>query len=310
MMKSPLFTSATLHFLAVVRTGSITEAAELVDVAPSAVSRQISKLEEWLGAPLFERQVRGMVLTANGERLAEWARASLLDAERAMHDIRTQARERSDSLRLACTEGLAASFVPRMMASCRADHPRTTIHLRVGTGPQVSAWLLEGEVDLGLKFAQATEGGLYTEFCGGAPIIAAVSPRHPVSRRQRLGLNDLFAQPLAIPGMQTSIHEALDRCCLTLGRRYEEAFTGNLNALMWLAIEGKVLMLASSLAVDDAVHEGKLKILPIHESEFEHRRMYLFSLAGRQLPDAARGFVGHVRRAYAQPAPGGGPLPF
>ena len=67
---------ASRYFLEVVRTGSVTEAAHRLHVAPSAVSRQVAKLEESLGCNLFDRQARGMALTEAGQQLAGWVGAS------------------------------------------------------------------------------------------------------------------------------------------------------------------------------------------------------------------------------------------
>ncbi|WP_163017716.1 LysR family transcriptional regulator, partial [Pseudomonas viridiflava] len=72
--------TALRYFLEVARCGSISEASTRLNVASSAVSRQISKLERELDAVLFERQARGMVLSEAGTRLAAYARKSQLEA--------------------------------------------------------------------------------------------------------------------------------------------------------------------------------------------------------------------------------------
>ncbi|MGY4290022.1 DNA-binding transcriptional LysR family regulator [Bradyrhizobium sp. LM2.7] len=56
------------YFHAVRRTGSIRAAARVLNVASSAVSRQILKLEQEVGSPLFERNARGLTLTTVGDR--------------------------------------------------------------------------------------------------------------------------------------------------------------------------------------------------------------------------------------------------
>ena len=68
-------TRALRHFLAVVRTGSIRAAADHINMAPSAASRQISDIEHRLGLPPFERNARGVVLTEAGQILAEHAKS-------------------------------------------------------------------------------------------------------------------------------------------------------------------------------------------------------------------------------------------
>ncbi|MFX7732108.1 LysR family transcriptional regulator, partial [Acinetobacter baumannii] len=70
------------------RTGSLTAAAERLHVAVSAVSRQIAKMEEETGVPLFERRARGMVLTPAGEVLMAFARRNLLEVEQVMAEVK------------------------------------------------------------------------------------------------------------------------------------------------------------------------------------------------------------------------------
>lgn len=65
-MTPPLLSIPMRHFLEVARSGSVSQAAARLFVASSAVSRQIAKLEDSLGTPLFERHARGMALTAAG----------------------------------------------------------------------------------------------------------------------------------------------------------------------------------------------------------------------------------------------------
>jgi DNA-binding transcriptional LysR family regulator len=79
--------TALRYFLEVVRTGSISEASTRLNVASSAISRQIAGLEEALGTPLFERRPRGMVASAAGEMLAAFAFRTALEADRLVQDI-------------------------------------------------------------------------------------------------------------------------------------------------------------------------------------------------------------------------------
>ncbi|MBP0573743.1 LysR family transcriptional regulator, partial [Mycobacterium tuberculosis] len=73
-----LHTTALRYFLEVVRTGSIADASGRLNVAPSAISRQIAKIEAELGVALFERRPRGMVASPAGELLARHARRAFL----------------------------------------------------------------------------------------------------------------------------------------------------------------------------------------------------------------------------------------
>ena len=107
------------YFLEVARTGSVNQAAQRLHVAASAVSRQLGKLEDSLGVVLFERQARGMTLTEAGTRLLAHASAhdaQALDLVAQLQDLSAQGAVR---VRLACTEGFAAGFMPTVMAAFR-----------------------------------------------------------------------------------------------------------------------------------------------------------------------------------------------
>lgn len=74
--------SALRYFLETARLGSIRRAAEVLHVAPSAVSRQIALLEQNFGAPLFERHATGVRLTTAGQVFSRQARATVRDFDR------------------------------------------------------------------------------------------------------------------------------------------------------------------------------------------------------------------------------------
>src|SRR4029077_518885 len=79
--------SALSYFLEAARLGSIRRAAEVLYVAPSAVSRQIALLEQNFGASLFERHAAGVRLTAAGKAFALQAHATVRDFERLQSEI-------------------------------------------------------------------------------------------------------------------------------------------------------------------------------------------------------------------------------
>jgi DNA-binding transcriptional LysR family regulator len=75
------------YFSAIARHGSIREAAEELHIAQSALSRQIQKLEEDFGVPLFQRHARGVKLTSAGEIFLRHAQTNLRQIERVRDRI-------------------------------------------------------------------------------------------------------------------------------------------------------------------------------------------------------------------------------
>ncbi|SQK77134.1 Cyn operon transcriptional activator [Tatumella ptyseos] len=104
--------TAVLYFMQVVNCGSISEAATRMHVVPSAVSRQIRRLENALETALFERQARGVTLTPAGELLAAYARRTLLDAVQVTNEIQSLRQVSESKIKIACTHGFASHFMP------------------------------------------------------------------------------------------------------------------------------------------------------------------------------------------------------
>ena len=127
------------YFLEVARTGSVNQAAQRLHVAASAVSRQLAKLEDGLGVVLFERQARGMALTEAGTRLLAHANAQTAQALELVDQLHGLSAQGALRVRVACTEGFAASFLPTVMADFRAAHPQVQLQLQVALPEEVSA---------------------------------------------------------------------------------------------------------------------------------------------------------------------------
>lgn len=296
-MSLPLLSTATRYFMEVVRTGSITEAAAQAHVAPSAVSRQVAKLEDSLGCPLFERRARGMALTEAGERLAAWVHRAQRETELVADEVRGAAGRGRGRVHVACTEGFAAGFLPQVMASFRAAHPQASVHLRVGAPGEVSRWLLRGECEVGLKFAVAPEKGLKLAHGRRSPVVAVVGRPHPLARHKRVTLAELVRHPLALPDAGTTVRQALDAGCAQQSLHYEVVYTGNFAALLALAIRGEAPTLASELAVAHAVRAGDLVALPVDQAAFGARQAQLLLPEDGGGSPLLRDFVRHAAAA-------------
>src|SRR5690625_806761 len=124
---------ALKYFYEVALQGSLSAAADALDIAVSAVSRQINQLEEKVGATLFERGVHGMRLTPEGELLLAHVRRLGLEMESALQGISALKNAVDQPIRLACTQGVANDLIPTVMAEFRAQHPQVRFDLHVSS---------------------------------------------------------------------------------------------------------------------------------------------------------------------------------
>ena len=117
------------YFEAVAEEGSIRRASERLHISPSAVDRQILKLEDHLGTPLFERHPNGMRLTDAGQLVLRHTRATLHDFTRLRGDIDNLRGIVSGEVTIATLDSLTVHFLPEAVARFVAAHPAVQIRV-------------------------------------------------------------------------------------------------------------------------------------------------------------------------------------
>lgn len=117
-------------FISVAENASFTRAASEVYRSQSAVSMQIKKLEEIVGAPLFTRNSKEIELSAEGRVFLEYAHRILKLVDEGLSAVRV--RGRGEAVRIGCIEDYAARLLPAILASFWKDHPDVQIEVRAG----------------------------------------------------------------------------------------------------------------------------------------------------------------------------------
>ncbi len=185
------------YVLAVAETLNFTRAAERCLVVQSALSHQIARLEQELGARLFERTSRRVRLTAAGEAFLPAARQCLEAAERAAAEVAAAVGEVRGRLAVGLISTVTAVDIPVGLREFRGRHPQVRIGLRVGASKNLVEQVREGELDvafLGLPTTFRPEGVTARELARGR-LVAAVAPDHPLASRGRVPLRELAAEP-------------------------------------------------------------------------------------------------------------------
>ncbi|HUN97156.1 MAG TPA: LysR family transcriptional regulator, partial [Bradyrhizobium sp.] len=115
----------------VARSGSIRKAAARLNVASSAINRQVLALENEIGTPIFERMPRRLRLTSTGEVLIAHVRETLKSHQRVEAQIEAFKGLTRGEATIATMNGLAAGPLPRFLSSILDQHPRVLLRLRV-----------------------------------------------------------------------------------------------------------------------------------------------------------------------------------
>ena len=290
--------TALRYFLEVARSGSLSKASERLYVAVSALSRQIARLEEELGTPLFERRPRGMVLSEAGRMLAEHARRSLLETERVVGEIRGLSEGGRATIRVASSEGLAPDFLPQVFAHFLRAYPQTHFQLDVSAPSVATQRVREGTADIALCFSVAPEKEIAVHCSQRAPIFALMRRDHPLAARESLSLRDLIPWPVAMNSQGVTIRQLLDIACSLEGLIFEPVFVSNYHvALQRFVRLTDAVTFTGFLTVRGRLEVEGLAAVPLTNPELHQRTLQIQTMAGRTLPQTMQAFLDLLTRA-------------
>ena len=151
----PVDSAALRTFLAVAEAGNVTHAAARLGRTQSAISVQIRKLEAALAVRLFERRARGMVVTAEGERLLPAARRAVAELDRIGGLF---ARPLVGRIRVGIPDDYGAAVLERALAAFAAHHPDVEVFVRCGFSVGFPEAIRRNELDLAVNAAKQQAG--------------------------------------------------------------------------------------------------------------------------------------------------------
>ncbi|MCZ7865764.1 LysR family transcriptional regulator [Agrobacterium salinitolerans] len=186
------------YFTEVARSGSIRKASEELNVATSALSRQIKKLEDELGTPLFERFSDGLRLTLAGEIVLRHARETLHDYSIMRSDLGDLTGKKTGRVHIACLDSLTVQFLPELVRRFHTRHPAIDFRVRTESYNNIFRFLTEGDCDIGVTFDLARPNDIECVFSVKMPLMAIVAAHHPLSRQKSLTLQECAQFPLLL----------------------------------------------------------------------------------------------------------------
>lgn len=278
----------------IARCGSIRKAAVRLNVASSAINRQILALEAEIGVPIFERLPRGLRLTAAGELCIEHIRDVLKNYERLESRIRGLKMPQAGKVSIVTTVGLAAGPLPEIIAKFIGQHPRVRIQLRNDGGSTTVNPVLTGEVDIGLGFNIPATPGIRTLANFDVPIGVVLPPGHRLAGTGPISLADVVQERLVLAQTGTSLRDVINLALAPLPVSVEPVVETNASEMLkQLVKSGTGLTLLNPLDVIVECRCGELVFRPIAETH-SRQPMKLFARARAPLDAATSLFVEYL----------------
>lgn len=280
-------------FLATIRGGSVTAAADELVVTQPSVSSAVAALSRELGCELFERAGRGIRLTDAGMAFAPYAEDVLGLLEKGRTAAREAAGVTARRLEIAAVTTAAESFVPGMMRAFSAAHPDVDLTLVVGNRQDVLDLVLSHRADVAITGKPPRDDRLTAEAFMENEIVCITAPNDPVASDAQIGANELSDRPwlLREPGSGTRMlneqflaDHGIEPRTLTLGSN---------GAIKQAAHAGLGVSLLSRAAVATELAAGWLGEIPLADRPETRPWFVLRSAVGpaRQIVDAFTEFV-------------------
>jgi len=186
-------------FVAIAELGTFTAGAQRVHVTQAAISMQIRQLENELGARLFIRAPRRVMLTEAGEQLLQRARQILRDHDAALDEVAELAGAERGRLRIGSASAMVTTDVlPKLLKEVRGRHPGAEVMVTSGTSEVLVQQILAGELDVAFVSLPVEARGINTERLSQDQLVAVASPRHRLAKQRTISAYTLAGEKLIL----------------------------------------------------------------------------------------------------------------
>lgn len=199
------------YFLAVAEEGSFTVAARRLHVAQPGVSAQVRKLEQELGAPLFDRSDRAVRLTAAGVAVLGAARAAIAAAAGAQDSVDELIGLKRGRVTIGSVPSCPVADLPELLAEFHHDFPGIELSLSEGNGEDLAGEVEAGEMDVAVVGATGPPSLRLDRLeLTDEPLVAAVAPGHPLATFKSTTLSRLSGERLICLPAGTGVRRGID----------------------------------------------------------------------------------------------------
>lgn len=263
----PIFTTATRCLVEVIEAGSIRRAAEILNMAPSAINRHILNLEAEYGTMFLERLPRGVRATPAGEIMVDQIRQwqnGLAGVTDTLAKLRGKQRQH---ISIGMMECFAGSFFAVVLEEVRKSFPDMTVQVRVGGTKELTNALKEGRIDLLLCFNVPPSSDYWAVETLPIGMGIVVPPGHPFASRKSVTLPECQSQDLLLVDDSLSLRRMIETMFAGAAVGPTSPLTSNSIIMIKRAVEaGTGISILTRFDVRDELASGTLAFIPLDSS--------------------------------------------
>ncbi len=268
------------------------------DIAQPSLSQQIKKLEDELGAPLFDRLGRSVKLTPYGKALVPHAEAVVRQIEEARQAIEALRSPTAGSIRVGVLPTILPYAMVAPFAAFQEQNPAVRLEIVENTTERLIEALRLGALDLAilalpLKHPEIVFSELLRE-----PLLAALPPGHPLASESSVAICQLSGERMILLREGHCLRNDVLTTCTRANVEFTQVFESDqLGSIFAMVAAGFGISLVPALAAPQATG---CKLLPVKPQAM--RRIAYAIAAGHTLVPVQKSFIAFLRK-YAWPLP-------
>ena len=295
-------------FVAIAESGTFTAGALRVHVTQAAISMQIRQLENELGARVFVRAPRHVILTEAGEHLLQRARQILREHDAAVEEIAALAGAERGRLRIGSASAMVLTEpLPKILKELRKQHPQAEIAVISGTSEALVDQILSGELDIAFVSLPVDVRGIQTERLRDDELVAIASPRHKLAKQRTVSAYTLAGEKLILGERGGNTRRLIDQFFAQAGVTLHVVMELSRQAAIRRMVEEDMgVGIVTLQSVKEEVEKGKLVRWWIEGAEINWE-LGLAQLSGGYESPIVQKFITLTRKYFAKETAGSSP---
>ena len=257
---------ALIYFIAVARYASIREASRQLNIASSAITRQIGLLEDALGMALFHRTNQRMRLTSAGEILYRHARRLTAPVEAAVSELEMLRGLKTGIVHVVAVESVGLSFLPALISDFSRQFPRLHIDISILPADSVLEEIAAERAEIGFGFLSGPPHGVEIVQRRDVRIGVLMQPDHPLAAKENLVIADCLEHRLAVPRPEISIRQVVTPFMQRAADHLPPMVEANsIRMLVELALDGTHISIMTPIGAQHEIASGRLVFRPLSD---------------------------------------------
>jgi len=282
-------------FRKVVEEGSFSKAAERVYRTQPAVSIAIRRLEEEIGAPLFERSQKTPALTDVGQLVYDYAKRILSLRDQALDGVAELKSLKRGRVRIGANESTSHYLLPQIILDYRKRYPQVKVEIFGHSSDHLSREVLDGKVDFALMAFDPVDSDLESFPVLKDELVLIMHPNHPLAKRAAVTVEELGKESFVAHNVKTGsrqrVLEVFAQHRTPLNITLELATIETIKRFVQLEIG---LGFVPRMCVAEELERGSLASVPVQDLTYE-RTLWVTQRREMTFSHAAAAFLEVLR---------------